>query len=303
MSAEDDESERAEGSVVQSSVAVDSLDTTHAAAIHAREAEIVIDYSGLDDALCELETPDDIADVDRQFKEKIASMATQLESMRPNLSAGKKLADLAGKLQESKEAFDDVQAESKKIAAAFAKVQQERTAMFNEAFDHVKSMIDPIYKKLTESKKAQGGTAFLGMENSEEPFSGGIKYNVMPPHKRFREMDQLSGGEKTVAALALLFAIHSFREAPFFVLDEVDAALDNTNIHRVAKFINAKTSQVRHFHVAPDANAFPLLLSLSLSLSLLVDRHPSLRALTRTCITMSSHITSPLCDMTTTVTL
>jgi structural maintenance of chromosome 1 len=46
-------------------------------------------------------------------------------------------------------------------------------------------------------------------------------------------MDQLSGGEKTMAALALLFAIHSYRQAPFFVLDEVDAALDNVNVQKV----------------------------------------------------------------------
>lgn len=51
-------------------------------------------------------------------------------------------------------------------------------------------------------------------------------------------MDQLSGGEKTVAALALLFAIHSYRPAPFFILDEVDAALDNANIAKVAQYIN-----------------------------------------------------------------
>ncbi len=80
---------------------------------------------------------------------------------------------------------------------------------------------------------------------------------------RFRPMDNLSGGEKTVAALALLFAIHrygnlplliidhccfdwfslplSFQSAPFFVLDEIDAALDNTNISRVAKYITEQT--------------------------------------------------------------
>ena len=82
----------------------------------------------------------------------------------------------------------------------------------------------------------------------------GIKYHAMPPMKRFRDMDQLSGGEKTMAALALLFAIHrwaapassglparakfflpaSYHPSPFFVLDEVDAALDNTNVGRIA---------------------------------------------------------------------
>ena len=75
----------------------------------------------------------------------------------------------------------------------------------------------------------------------QEPYLQGIKYTVTPPMKRFREMEQLSGGEKTVAALALLFAIHSFRPAPFFVLDEVDAALDNTNVHRVARYMDQWT--------------------------------------------------------------
>lgn len=109
--------------------------------------------------------------------------------------------------------------------------------------------------------------AFLGPENPEEPYLDGINYNCVAPGKRFRPMDNLSGGEKTVAALALLFAIHrlscppfkispplyfvgvpphhrgvsppcwvpppSYKPAPFFVLDEIDAALDNTNIGKV----------------------------------------------------------------------
>ena len=54
-------------------------------------------------------------------------------------------------------------------------------------------------------------------------------------------MDNLSGGEKTVAALALLFAIQSYHPAPFFVLDEIDAALDNTNIGKVASFIRSRS--------------------------------------------------------------
>ena len=59
----------------------------------------------------------------------------------------------------------------------------------------------------------------------------------MPPLKRFRDMEHLSGGEKTMAALALLFAIHSYQPSPFFVLDEVDAALDNANVAKIANYI------------------------------------------------------------------
>lgn len=100
--------------------------------------------------------------------------------------------------------------------------------------------IDQIYKDLTKSKTfPTGGVGFLSLEDNEvsqytarggggheliryqEPYLSGVKYNVMPPGKRFVEMEQLSGGEKTMAALALLFAIHSFHPAPFFVLDEV----------------------------------------------------------------------------------
>lgn len=71
----------------------------------------------------------------------------------------------------------------------------------------------------------------------------GIIYNCVAPGKRFRQMDNLSGGEKTVAALGLLFAIRSFNPSPFFVLDEVDAALDNTNISKVANYINEQAAK------------------------------------------------------------
>ena len=74
----------------------------------------------------------------------------------------------------------------------------------------------------------------MGPENPEEPYLEGINYNCVAPGKRFQPMSNLSGGEKTIAALALLFAIHSYQPAPFFVLDEIDAALDNTNIGKVS---------------------------------------------------------------------
>lgn len=87
-----------------------------------------------------------------------------------------------------------------------------------------------FFQMLSQNESAQ---AFLGPINMEEPYLDGISYNCIAPGKRFRPMDNLSGGEKTVAALALLFAIHSSNPSPFFVLDEIDAALDNTNIGKV----------------------------------------------------------------------
>jgi len=63
----------------------------------------------------------------------------------------------------------------------------------------------------------------------------------MPPNKRFREMENLSGGEKTVAAVALMFSMHCANPSPFFVLDEIDAALDSYNLGRVASFIQEKS--------------------------------------------------------------
>lgn len=114
--------------------------------------------------------------------------------------------------------------------------------MFRDAFKHISDQIDGIYKNLTKSETFPvGGKAYLSLESREEdPFLHGIQYTAMPPMKRFRDMEQLSGGEKTVAALALLFAIHSFHPAPFFVLDEVDAALDNVNVNKTSNYIRQR---------------------------------------------------------------
>lgn len=80
-----------------------------------------------------------------------------------------------------------------------------------KAFNHISGNIDKIYKQLTKSSTHPlGGTAYLNLDNEDEPYLHGIKYTAMPPTKRYREMEHLSGGEKTVAALALLFAIHRY---------------------------------------------------------------------------------------------
>ena len=79
------------GGTAASSVAVDSMDTEAARGMHEREAEIELDYSSLDEDLLSLDTTEDISDVDHQFKSKLQEIAAKMESMAPNLSAGKRL--------------------------------------------------------------------------------------------------------------------------------------------------------------------------------------------------------------------
>jgi chromosome segregation ATPase len=122
--------------------------------------------------------------------------------------------------------------------------------LFNKAFNHIKEQIAPVYKDLTKSSSwPLGGQAYLDVEEEDEPYLSGVKYHATPPGKRFRDMEHLSGGEKTMAALALLFAIHTYAPSPFFVLDEVDAALDVANTMRLANYVREKAGPGMQFVV------------------------------------------------------
>ena len=146
------------------------------------------------------------------------------------------------------EEFEKVKDEHTEICGSFAEAR---------AIDHMSQHIDRIYKDLTMGPNQPiGGSAFLTIHDQEEPYLHGIKFTAMPPSKRYRDMEQLSGGEKTLAALALIFAIHSYRPSPFFVLDEVDAALDNQNVAKVSPRVAfvyngwASYNHVSHVQVA-----------------------------------------------------
>lgn len=193
--------------------------------------------------LKELEDKDDIKKSADKLLTSIKNLQDTLTKIQaPNLKALQKLEQAQGKLQSTNEEFAALKKSNTKAKSSFERVKQQRYEKFTKCFDHVSSEIDAIYKCLAQNNGAQ---AFLGAENPEEPYLDGINYNCVAPGKRFQPMSNLSGGEKTVAALALLFAIHSYQPAPFFVLDEVDAALDNTNIGKVAKYIEQKKGNLQ----------------------------------------------------------
>jgi len=206
--------------------------------------EIKLDYSKLSRALQKSMPDHERNKILDDFKLKIDDMTLDLEKLAPNLKAVEQYEAIKEKEKSFLEELEAAKDHARKATDVFLAKKLERTEMFMDAFNHISSHIDPIYKELTvKPGHMLGGTAFLTLENQDDPFLYGIQFTAMPPTKRFRDMEQLSGGEKTVAALALLFAIHSFRPSPFFVLDEVDAALDNTNVEKVAHYIMTKSHQ------------------------------------------------------------
>ncbi|XP_043080240.1 structural maintenance of chromosomes protein 1A isoform X2 [Puntigrus tetrazona] len=225
-----------------SSQVEDSINSPKASSsVHAKEALIEIDYSNLNEDLKDALSEEEIKAEMNTLQQRLNEQQSILQRISaPNMKAMEKLESVRDKFQETSDEFEAARKRAKKAKQAFEQIKKERFDRFNACFESVATNIDEIYKALSRNSSAQ---AFLGPENPEEPYLDGINYNCVAPGKRFRPMDNLSGGEKTVAALALLFAIHSYKPAPFFVLDEIDAALDNTNIGKVANYIKDQSVQ------------------------------------------------------------
>jgi structural maintenance of chromosome 4 len=81
-----------------------------------------------------------------------------------------------------------------------------------------------------------GGNAELELVDSLDPFAEGILFSVMPPKKSWKNISNLSGGEKTLSSLALVFALHHYKPTPLYVMDEIDAALDFKNVSYALPF-------------------------------------------------------------------
>ena len=90
-----------------------------------------------------------------------------------------------------------------------------------------------------------GGNAELELVDSMDPFSEGIIFSVMPPKKSWRNISNLSGGEKTLSSLALVFALHTYKPTPLYFMDEIDAALDFRNVSIVANYIKDRTKNAQ----------------------------------------------------------
>ena len=128
--------------------------------------------------------------------------------------------------------YNDLCEAKDNLEAVISEINSGMTRKFKEAFNQINVYFADCYVKLFG-----GGTALLKLSNPDDILNSGIDIEVQPPGKRLQSLYLMSGGERALTVIALLFALLSFQPSPFCILDEIDAALDDANIMRFSNFL------------------------------------------------------------------
>ncbi|MBQ7340300.1 MAG: chromosome segregation protein SMC [Clostridia bacterium] len=162
-----------------------------------------------------------------------------------NASAIEDCQILKGRYEEMTAQKEDLEKAEKDLKEAIDKIKGEMLTQFDQGFNKINQNFQTIFKELFG-----GGRAMLQMDYSEtdDKLEAGVEIIAEPPGKKLQKLSLLSGGEKALTAIAILFAILKLRPMPFCVLDEVEAALDEANVDRFARYLQ-KFSEKTQFIV------------------------------------------------------
>ncbi|CRG96357.1 structural maintenance of chromosome protein, putative [Plasmodium gallinaceum] len=210
-----------------------------------------VSFDILSEELKNLENEKDINNEKEKLEKEIEKKKKFLKLRNVNSNAEKEYEQLAEKLKVVDASLSQERKECNLFERNFRILQKKRSYKFLHCFNYIKNIIDNVYNNLTYNVKHHvGGQAFLDLCNynefnkDDEPFYCGIKYNNMPPMKRYFEISELSGGEKSISALALIFSIQKYINNSFIILDEVDANMDPLKISSLTRYLNSINSQV-----------------------------------------------------------
>ena len=172
-----------------------------------------------------------------ELEEKIVSMGAV------NLVADEEYRELDERLSFLRAQHDDLVTSMKDLEKALRGVTRTAQERFRRAFDDINAQFTRIFERLFEGGRAE--LRLVEGEESEDPLEVGVELMAQPRGKRLQAVTLMSGGEKALTGLALLFAIFYYRPSPFCVLDEVDAPLDEANIHRFVRVLRELTSRTQ----------------------------------------------------------
>jgi chromosome segregation protein len=149
-------------------------------------------------------------------------------------------ADQISRYKELSMRMNELEKEKQAIIQFMDEIDQKKRKVFIDAFEKINEKLKAYFSKVTG-----GGTATLTIENVEEPFAGGIDMIVQFPNKPSIVVSGASGGERSVSAVAFLFALREFTPASFYVLDEIDAHLDAFHVSKLADLLAEESDKTQ----------------------------------------------------------
>lgn len=195
-----------------------------------------------------------LSPADKQRMEtEVAALESELAGLSPNVGA---IAEYATKDREygaQVHGLDGVTARRDAARRECDRLRKARLDEFMSGFSVITLKLKELYQMIT-----LGGDAELELVDSLDPFSEGIVFSVRPPKKSWKNICNLSGGEKTLSSLALVFALHHFKPTPLYFLDEIDAALDFKNVSIVGNYVKERTKDAQFIIISLRNNMFEL---------------------------------------------
>ena len=175
------------------------------------------------------------------LKKEIAAVKAKIKSLGDvNVNAIDDYKEVSERYEFLKGQHDDIVSAETNLVNIISELEKSMQEQFAEKFKEIQVMFDKVFKELFG-----GGRGALELVDTEDLLETGIRIIAQPPGKKLQNMMQLSGGEKSLTAIALLFAIQSLKPSPFCLLDEIEAALDDSNVRRFAKYLNRLTKDTQ----------------------------------------------------------
>ncbi len=188
-----------------------------------------------------LELQNDIYDDLTALKKMVAEVKDEIRKLGDvNVNAIEEYKEVSERYQFLKGQHDDLVEAEQTLAGIIEDLDSGMRKQFSEKFAEIQKEFDASFKHLFG-----GGHGTLELVEDEDILECGIRIIAQPPGKKLQNMMQLSGGEKALTAIALLFAIQALKPSPFCLLDEIEAALDDSNVTRFASYLNKLTKNTQ----------------------------------------------------------
>uniref|UniRef100_A0A8C3A0F2 Structural maintenance of chromosomes protein n=1 Tax=Cyclopterus lumpus TaxID=8103 RepID=A0A8C3A0F2_CYCLU len=184
---------------------------------------------------------------------KMITLETKSSQMKPNLGAIAEYKKKEELYLQRVAQLDEITTERDQFKRGYEDLRKQRLNEFMTGFNMITNKLKENYQMLT-----LGGDAELELVDSLDPFSEGIMFSVRPPKKSWKKIFNLSGGEKTLSSLALVFALHHYKPTPLYFMDEIDAALDFKNVSIVACYIYEQTKNAQFIIISLRNNMFEI---------------------------------------------